>query len=149
VKKARLAQHTGMGERNVTAYGIAGDNVSTKCFENLVSSDYEVKMKERRKMQHANAAANGEEPRSKEKYEEDIKRGPRCTANIVNHALSVHKQIQKMRQDIGADEYKRRHQMAFKSLTLLEEQGTTARVNAELEKFEASSRKPYKESARE
>jgi hypothetical protein len=149
VKRARLCQETGRGERNVTAYGIAGDNVSSKCKDDLVSSNYADKMKQRRKQQQDAAAVRGEEPRSKGEYEEDIERGPSCTANIVNHALSLCDQVKKLRQDIGPEEYKRRYQEAFKSLTDLAQQGTTIRHNAKVTMFKATVRKSYRPSARE
>jgi hypothetical protein len=49
VKKAKLCQKTGKGERNVTAYGIEGDGVKEMCVEQLVSSSYPARMDGKRK----------------------------------------------------------------------------------------------------
>eukprot|EP00978_Attheya_sp_CCMP212_P016496 scaffold43265_cov28-Attheya_sp.AAC.2 len=58
VKRARLCcQRTGKGERNVSAYGIAGDRgVTKKCSKELVVSNYKENMTEKRKQQQAEAA---------------------------------------------------------------------------------------------
>ena len=53
VKKARLCQRTGKGERNVTAYGIAGDGVSEACDVQSVASRYAEEMAIKRMQQQA------------------------------------------------------------------------------------------------
>ena len=47
VKRARLCQKTGKGERNVTVYGIAGDGVSGECTRSYVDSSYHKEQKEK------------------------------------------------------------------------------------------------------
>jgi basic membrane lipoprotein Med (substrate-binding protein (PBP1-ABC) superfamily) len=79
VKKAKLCQKNGKGERNVTAYGTAGDGVKKTFTEQLVPTSYPVRMNERRKDQQQRAEDDGRrDPRSKKDYKEDLTRGPSC-----------------------------------------------------------------------
>jgi hypothetical protein len=55
VKKAKLCQQTGKGERNVSAYGIAGDGVTELCTYQCVSTTYPERMKKKRKQQQERA----------------------------------------------------------------------------------------------
>ena len=48
VKKAKLCQKTGKGERNVTNFGIAGDYTNEMCTEQTVQTNYPERMKKKR-----------------------------------------------------------------------------------------------------
>eukprot|EP00978_Attheya_sp_CCMP212_P024546 scaffold77281_cov56-Attheya_sp.AAC.4 len=61
VKKAKLCQKTGKGEKNVTAYGIAGDGLKEACAEQLVLSSYATRMEENRNDQKRQAEEAGHE----------------------------------------------------------------------------------------
>ena len=92
VKKAKLCQKTGKGERNVTNVGIAGNYTNEMYTEQTVQTNYPERMKKKRQQQQERASNEGREPRSSKEYTEDLKRGPSCTRNIINHA---HKQSNK------------------------------------------------------
>jgi hypothetical protein len=63
----------GMGEPNVTAYGIAGDGVSEACDkQSMMASRYTEKMEAKCMQQQAKAAAEGREVCWKAKYKEDF-----------------------------------------------------------------------------
>jgi hypothetical protein len=149
VKRARLCQRTGKGERNVSAYGIAGDGVTKKCSEELVVSKYKEKMAEKRKTQQAKAATDGRDPRSKKDYKEDLERGPGLTSNILNHALLLHKKILEIQGELGMQEYNQRYDHAVEMLQSREKQGTAIRQSKQAEDFVASLGKTYEPSARE
>jgi hypothetical protein len=149
VKKARLCQRTGKGERNVTAYGIAGDGVSEACDEQSVVSRYAEKMTVKRTQQQAKAEAEGREARSKAKYEEDFERGPSLTRNTLDHALKLHKIVGEIRQRIGEEEYKRRFEQTVAMLRSLDNQGSAVRYARGLEEFDNALGKQYEPSSRE
>jgi hypothetical protein len=149
VKKAKLCQKTGKGERNVTAYGIAGDGVKEMCVEQLVPSSYLARMDERRKFQQQRAEDDGRDARSKKDYTEDLARGPSCIRNTVNQALLLRKKVWEIRERIGQDEYDKRFTRTFGMLTSLDKQGSAARYSKRLSDFEAALGKPHKQGTRE
>ena len=65
VKKAKLCQKNGKGERNVTYFGIAGDDTNEMCTEQTVQTNYPERMKMNRTKQQERASNEGREPRSK------------------------------------------------------------------------------------
>jgi hypothetical protein len=149
VKKARLCQRTGKGERNVTAYGIAGDGVSEACDEQSVASRYAEKMAGKRTQQQAKAAAEGRVARCKNKYEEDFERGPSLTRNVLDHALKLHKIVEEIRLRLGDEEYKRRFEQTVGMLRSLDNQGSAARYARGLVEFENALGQAYVASSRE
>jgi hypothetical protein len=149
VKRARLCQRTGKGERNVSAYGIAGDGVTKKCSKELVVSTYTKKMAKKRKKQQAKAATDGRDPRSKKDYKEDLERGPGLTSNILNHSLLLLKKILEIQGKLGMLEYSRRYDHALEMLQSRDKQGTAIRQSKQAEDFVASLGKTYDPSARE
>ena len=86
VKKAKVCQQTGKEERNVTNFCIAGDNTNDMCTEQTVQTEYPERMKHHRQKQQERASSEGRKPRSSKEYTEDLRRGPSCTRNIINHA---------------------------------------------------------------
>ena len=149
VKKARLCQKTGKNERNVTAYGIAGDGVTEKCDKQLVKSEYMEKMKEKREELKAKAIVAGRETRVSDLFEEDILRGPSLSKNIFNHALHLYQQVQELEEKIGHDEYERRFKISMDMIQNVDRQGSSKRMNDNLEEFKRSLGKEYKESRRQ
>jgi hypothetical protein len=149
VKKAKLCQKTGKGERNVTAYGIAGDGVKELCAEQLVSSSYPARMDGKRKELQQRAEDEGREARSKKAYKEDLARGPSCIRNTVNQALLFYKKVWEIRERIGQDEYDKRFTKTYEMLTSLDKQGSTARYSQLLEGFEANLGKAYAKGPRQ
>jgi hypothetical protein len=148
VKKAKLCQKTGKGERNVTAYGIAGGGVKEMCVDQIVPSSYSARINERRKDRQQRAEDAGREARCKKKYIEDLTRGPSCIRNTVDHALHLYKKVWEIRERIGRDEYDKRFTRTFEMLTSLDKQGSAARYSKRLADFEDALRKPHKKGTR-
>jgi hypothetical protein len=142
VKKAKLCQKTGKGERNVTAYGIAGDGLKEACAEQLVVSSYATRMSENRKDQKRRAEEAGHEARSKNEYKEDLSRGPSCIRNTMNHALYLNNKVWGIRMRIGAEEYDVRFRKTMSMLTSLDQQGSAARYSKSLAAFELAVANP-------
>eukprot|EP00978_Attheya_sp_CCMP212_P037123 scaffold173084_cov50-Attheya_sp.AAC.2 len=115
-----MCQKTGKGERNVTAYGIAGDGLKEKCVEQLVASTYPTRMDESRKDQQRKAEEDGRDARSKKEYMEDLTRGPSCIRNTLNHALYLHTKVWGIRTNIGLPEYGVRFKRTIEMLTSLD-----------------------------
>ena len=134
VKKAKLCQQTGKRERNVTAYGIAGDGVTEFCTYQCVKTKYLEKMKERREKQQERAR-NGHTVQTKKDYKEDISRGPSLTQNVINHALYLEYLIGEMESKIGREEYKRRLKKTLDMLKKFDNQRSTARYSVQLNNF--------------
>ena len=149
VKKAKQCQKTGKGERNVTAYGIAGDDINEMCILQTVPTVYIERMKKRRRKNQGKALLEGRDARSKKEYEEDLSRGPSLTRNILNHAYKLLSDINKMKEEIGDEEYTRRFKKTETMLRELSLQGSYTRYSARLAAFEANRESEYRPSARE
>jgi len=100
VKKAKLCKKTGEGERNVTAYGIAGDNINGLCSTQKVITTYPKRMTKLKDIWVQKAKKEGKKWKGQEIYEEDITRGPSLTRNIVNNAVKLFDEIQEMEKEI-------------------------------------------------
>jgi hypothetical protein len=135
VKNAKLCQETGKGERNVTAYGIAGDGLKEACADQLVTSTYVPRMEAKRIEQQRKHEEAGTKARSNDEYKEDLSRGPSCVRNTVNHALYLHKKVCGIRSSIGLAEYDFRFQRTLSMLTSMDEQGSTTRYTRTLATF--------------
>jgi hypothetical protein len=149
VKKAKLCQRTGKGERNVTAYGIAGDGLKEMCVQQLVSLSYPARMDRKRKEQQKRAEDEGRDARSKKEYKEDLTRGPSCIRNTINQALLFFNKVWAIRERIGQDEYDKRFTKTYEMLTSLDKQGSTARYSKFLAGFEAVLGKAYRKGPRQ
>ena len=149
VKKAKLCQKTGKGERNVTIYGIAGDDIDEMCLEQHVLTTYPGKMNRKRKKHQQEAASEDKQPRSENDYSEDIKRGTSLTRNIVNYSLTIHSRIIQEKQKIGEDNYNRYLMKTEQLLKSLPAQGSYVRYSEKLVDLEASRVKQHIPSARE
>ena len=149
VKKAKLCQRTGKGERNVTVYCIAGDILTEMCTEKIAPSKYSEKMAKRREKQYQKAISEGKKPRSKQTYVPDLERGPELTLNIVNHAQKLQKEIEIMRDVLGKEEYKNRLDQTETMLTSICLQGTFTRYIERVKDVEASRGNEYQPNARE
>ena len=149
VKKAKLCKRTGNDEKNVTAYCIAGDNLTVKCSEQSVASSYANQMSKKRKLSQEAAVCDGREARCMDDYEEDITRGRSLTEDIVNHALKLYDDILKMKQDIGEALYKDLYERTYAMLTQIPLQGSYIRYSEELATLQASRYKEHVAFARE
>ena len=149
VKKSKLCQRSGKQERNVTVYCIAGDILTEMCTEKITPSNYSEKMAKRRDNLYQKAISEGKKPRSKQKYEPDLERGPECTLNIVNHAQKLQRDIKLMRNLLGEKEYKSRIDQTETMLSSISLQGTFARYRERVEDVEASRENEHQPTARE
>jgi len=149
VKKAKLCQKTGKGERNVTKYCIAGDNINEMCTEQIVQTNYPERMKQNRMQQQERASNEGRDPRSKKEYKEDLERGPCLTRNMINHAYKLLNQVQEIKKEITEEKYKEVFEKTEKMLSCLELQGTFALYNDRLEDVASSRWKEHQPNARE
>ena len=150
VKKAKLCQSAGKGERTVTAYCIAADGIDEKCDSQIVQTSYPEKMTKKRKAQQEKAQASGKEARSKDDFEEDVSRGPSLTRNLVNHALKLRMSIDRMKKDdmVGENEYNARFDRTKNMLSSLEKQGSYACYQVLTEEFENFCDEEYIPTAR-
>ena len=149
MKKAKLCQKTGKGERNVTNYCIAGDNINELCTEQIVQTNYPERMKQNRKQQQERASNEGRDPRSKKEYKEDLERGPCLTRNMINHAYKLLNQVQEIKKEITEEKYKEVFEKTEKMLSCLELQGTFALYNDRLEDVANSRWKEHQPNVRE
>jgi hypothetical protein len=149
VKSAKLCQKTGKGERNVTAYGIAGDGLKEACVDQLMFSTYPERMEAERERKQKEAEEAGRSFRSKNKYIEDFTRGPSCTRNTLNHALSLYKKVQEIRGSIGTQMYDDRLKRTKEMLTVLHLQGSTVRFSKTLDSFKKAIIVQHKPGPRE
>jgi hypothetical protein len=149
VKSAKMCQKTGKGERNVTAYGIAGDGLKEACMEQLVASTYPTRMDESRKDQQKKAEEDGRDARCKKEYTEDLRRGPSCIRNTLNHALYLQKKVWGIRKNIGLPEYTVRFKRTIDMLTSLDKQGSAVRYSKSLAAFQLAVGKTHAPGPRE
>ena len=148
VKKARLCQQTGKGERNVSAYGIAGDGINDLCTYQRVITQYPEEMRKKRRKQQEKAR-RGKTVRTDKDWEEDTSRGPSLARNIVNHALFLQVKIGKMEEKLGETEYKTRLDKTILTLKSFDHQASAKRYAQQLDDFTASIGKETRQSARE
>jgi hypothetical protein len=149
VKSAKLCQKTGKGERNVTAYGIAGDGLKEACVDQLIFSTYPERMEAERKRKQKEAEEAGRPTRSKNEYTEDFTRGPSCTRNTLDHALYLYKKVQEIRKSIGSKMYDDRLKRTKEMLTVLHEQGSAVRYSKSLATFKKAVADQHKPGPRE
>ncbi|CAJ1929526.1 unnamed protein product [Cylindrotheca closterium] len=145
VKRARLCQTTGKEEKNVTVYGIAGDGVSDECTRNYVDSSYHQKQKEKRNERIRRAVRTG----GIKDYKPDLERGPGMCINHTNHALSLARDVEALKEIIGEEEYEDRLKGAMNSLKNTHVQGSTIRCDAVMNIVEGNLGKTYTGSHRE
>ena len=104
MKKAKICQKTGKGQRNVTAYCISGDGLTELSTHQTVSSKYVEIMKENKAKQQKRAQS-GEIVYTKRELGKDISQGLSSIRNIINHALHLEEIIKEIKMKIGEDQY--------------------------------------------
>ena len=164
VKKAKLCQQTGKEEKNVSAYGIAGDGVTEMCTYQGISTTYPDRMKKRREVAQAKAkayndglkrraqATTGSQKKKRKivkDYKEDMTRGPSLARNVLNHALHLEHSINNLKSKMGDTKYDERFKKTRTMLNSFDSQGSAARYSTQLQLFTQALGTETRESERE